>query len=93
MNKKKVVLDEEEKDMLSEVENGSYKSMEDEPIKAQKIRDSARSYTKDKNINLRLSSDTLEKLKLKSEEKGIPYQTLASSILYQYANGDLDVRL
>ena len=39
-----------------------------------------------KNINLRVTTKTLYKLKAKAIEEGIPYQTLASSVLHKYAN-------
>ena len=37
-----------------------------------------------RNINIRLSERDLQKLKAKAAEKGIPYQTLVSSVLHQY---------
>ncbi|KKT67331.1 MAG: hypothetical protein UX25_C0050G0003 [Candidatus Woesebacteria bacterium GW2011_GWC2_45_9] len=41
---------------------------------------------KTRNINLRVTEKTLYKLKAKAVEEGIPYQTLASSILRKYAS-------
>ena len=41
---------------------------------------------KSKNINIRISEPTLLKLKSRAMENGIPYQTLVSTILHQYAN-------
>lgn len=41
---------------------------------------------KTKNINLRLTEKTLYKLKAKAIEEGVPYQTLASSVLHKYAS-------
>lgn len=38
---------------------------------------------KTKNINIRLSERDLYRLKSKAVEEGIPYQTLASSILHK----------
>lgn len=37
------------------------------------------------NINIRLSQKVLQRLKGKAAERGIPYQTLASSILHRFA--------
>lgn len=39
---------------------------------------------KTRNINIRLSEKVLAKLKSKAVEEGIPYQTLASSILHRF---------
>jgi len=41
---------------------------------------------KTKNINIRLSDKVLHKLKVKAAEQGIPYQTLAASVLHRFAN-------
>ena len=41
---------------------------------------------KTKNINIRISEPVLLKLKSRAMENGIPYQTLVSTILHQYAN-------
>ncbi|MFS8159368.1 MAG: CopG family antitoxin [Candidatus Roizmanbacteria bacterium] len=41
---------------------------------------------KTKNINIRLSERVVQKLKTKAAEMGIPYQTLASSILHRYSS-------
>ena len=40
---------------------------------------------KTRNINIRLSERDLHRLKTKASEEGIPYQTLASSILHKAA--------
>lgn len=42
-----------------------------------------------KQISARLSVHDLSKLKAKAMEKGIPYQTLLSSIVHQYVEGRL----
>ena len=42
--------------------------------------------TKNKNINLRVSTPTYLGLKKKAAKLGLPYQTLAGSILHQYAS-------
>ena len=44
---------------------------------------------KTKNINIRISAFTIEKIKQRSAEEGIPYQTLISSIIHKYATGKL----
>jgi predicted DNA binding CopG/RHH family protein len=44
---------------------------------------------KTKNINIRISAYDIEKVKQKSAEEGIPYQTLISSIIHKYITGKL----
>ncbi len=41
---------------------------------------------KSKNINLRVTEATYRNLKAKAAKLGLPYQTLASSILHQYSS-------
>jgi predicted DNA binding CopG/RHH family protein len=41
------------------------------------------------SISLRINRHDLERLKLKSEEAGIPYQTFISSILHKYVTEQL----
>ena len=44
---------------------------------------------KTKNINIRISANTLEKVKQRAAEEGIPYQTLISSVIHKYISGKL----
>ena len=44
---------------------------------------------KTRNINIRISAYDIEKVKQKSAEEGIPYQTLVSSIIHKYISGRL----
>ena len=44
---------------------------------------------KTKNINIRISANTLEKVKQRAAEEGIPYQTLISSVIHMYITGKL----
>ncbi len=40
-------------------------------------------------ISIRLDASVIAEIKTQAEHLGIPYQTLISSILHRYANGDL----
>lgn len=44
---------------------------------------------KSRTINIRISEVTLAELKLRSEQEGLPYQTLISSILHKYLTNRL----
>ena len=59
---------------------------EDEKIEVETIISKA---NKTRNINIRISSYDIEKIKQKSKEEGIPYQTLISSIIHKYNTGKL----
>jgi predicted DNA binding CopG/RHH family protein len=45
--------------------------------------------TKDKRINIRLSSRDLEDVQTRAAEEGMPYQTLIASVLHKYVSGRL----
>jgi predicted DNA binding CopG/RHH family protein len=44
---------------------------------------------KTRNVNIRISEVVLEQLKRRSQEEGIPYQTLISSILHKFVTNRL----
>ena len=44
---------------------------------------------KNRSISLRISNYTLEKLKEKANNEGVPYQTLVNSILHKYITNQL----
>ncbi len=93
MKKKKpnFKLSAEEKKMESEIENGDWTPAADKEInriRSQMV-DAAQSRSKDARVNLRLNSDDVEKLRLKAEREGVPYQTLIGSILHKYATDQL----
>lgn len=48
---------------------------------------------KETRINVRLSGATLAGLKARAEEAGMPYQTLAASVLHLVATGRLRLEL
>ena len=87
---KNIILDDEEKELLQSLKNEEWVSVDNlqEEIKThQEI--AKNTLRKDKRINIRLSSHDLEALKTNAVEMGLPYQTLVSSVLHQYATGRL----
>ncbi len=79
-----------EKDILESYERGEWESVPDfENDKEKYIRYSRNTILKNKRINIRISERDLTRLKSKSVEEGLPYQTLISSILHKYISGKL----
>lgn len=80
-------LDEEEKQLLEEIEKGEWKPVKDFAGAKREAMETARNtLNKTKNINIRLSERDLHKLKARAIEEGLPYQTLASSILHRFTS-------
>jgi len=83
-------LNKEEQELLQSLENDEWESVENLQEEIQLHQNIAtNTLRKDKRINIRLSSNDLEALKTNAVELGLPYQTLVSSILHQYASGRL----
>lgn len=79
-----------EKDILESYENDEWQSSLDLKSDKRKYRQIARNtILKNKRINIRISERDLAKLRSKSVEEGIPYQTLISSILHKYVSGKI----
>ena len=79
-----------EEDILTSFEKGEWKSvpnLKDEL--ARYAASAATTLTKDKRINIRLSSRDLEDVQTRAAEEGMPYQTLIASVLHKYVSGRL----
>lgn len=79
-----------EDDILESYENGEWESVAslDDEI-ARYASSATATLTKDKRINIRLSSRDLEDIQMRAAEEGMPYQTLIASIVHKYASGRL----
>lgn len=79
-------LTKEEKRILEDFEKGKLVALKDVRKKKKLYQKLAQNtLAKTRNINLRLSEKVLSRLKAKAAKQGIPYQTLASSILHRYS--------
>jgi len=77
-------LGKDEQEILDSVERGEWQSVKDWNKSKSKLRELARAtLNKTKNINIRLSERVLHRLKVRAQREGIPYQTLAASILHR----------
>ena len=91
---KNLKLDKEEKEIVKAIENNEF--VEEKDLnKKKRLYKSYASFTlnKLKNINIRMSFKDLQKLKIKATENGLPYQTLASTILHHYSNNKVRVQI
>lgn len=86
----KIVLDEEEKDILESFERDEWVPDKNKKQELEKLQRYARNtLTKDKRINIRMSSKDLDQVQTIAAQEGIPYQTLISSIIHKYVSGYL----
>ncbi len=71
------------------IENNAEQFVKVSDRTSQKIKKIIAKANEKNRITLRLSNQTLELIKRKAREEGLPYQTLISSILHKYANEKL----
>jgi predicted DNA binding CopG/RHH family protein len=87
---KKILFDEEEKDILESYERGEWRPIKNPEAEMKKLRAYARNtLQKDKRINIRMSSKDLDQVQVIAAQEGIPYQTMISSIIHKYVSGYL----
>jgi len=87
---KKIVLDDEERDILGSYERGEWVPVKNAKKEIKKLQQYAKNMLqKDKRINIRMSSKDLDQVQVIAVQDGIPYQTLVSSILHKYVSGYL----
>ncbi len=88
-----IVLDKEEQELSESVERGEWRSVPNLKEEIMKAKEYARTtFAKNQRMNLRISKKDLDALKIKAMEEGIPYQTLAASVLHKYLSGRLESR-
>ena len=84
----KLMLNQEEKDLLHSFEQNEWKSVKNFGNQRKTAQQAAAKYLqKDARINIRISSSDLDRIKQKAAFEGLPYQTLITSILHKYSAG------
>jgi predicted DNA binding CopG/RHH family protein len=87
---KKIILDDDEKDILESYERGEWVPVKNQKQEIKKLQQYAKNtLQKDKRINIRMSSKDLDQVQVIATQEGIPYQTLVSSIIHKYVSGYL----
>jgi predicted DNA binding CopG/RHH family protein len=83
-------LDEYEKEVLQGLEREGYKSFLGVKSEREKYRVMAKAdLEKRRNINIRISEADLLRMKARAAQKGIPYQTMITSVIHQYSTGQI----
>jgi len=83
-------LNKEEKGILDAYDKGKMKTSSPSKKEKEAIKSMAENtFRKDRRITIRLYDHDLKGIQKKALEKGMPYQTLISSMIHQYVEGDL----
>lgn len=84
------MFDAEEMAILNALENDTLVRSVDADEEIALARKAAKEYlSKSKNITIRLSIGDVTTIKNRAQETGIPYQTIISSLIHQYATGKI----
>ncbi len=81
-------IDKEEKELIESYDKGEWKSIKKKDQKVY-VKAAKESISKNKRINIRLTTKDYHDIQVKAIEEGIPYQTLISSIIHKYNKGKL----
>ena len=80
----------EERELIESIEGEEWTEIDH---MAEAIEEAARiaqaTTTKSERMNIRMSEKDIKALKAKAIEEGLPYQSLVSSVLHKYVNGQL----
>jgi predicted DNA binding CopG/RHH family protein len=83
-------FDKEEKEILDAYEKGYIKVKNPSKEELKEVKKIAEdTFRKNKRITIRLYDHDYRGIQKKAMEKGMPYQTLISSMIHQYVEGDI----
>jgi len=83
-------LNTEENEILTAFEKGTLKRSKNVVQEIQQHKSAAKAtFKKDARINIRMSSRDLRSLQTRALREGMPYQTLVSSVLHKFVDGQL----
>lgn len=89
-SKSKAADNKYDEDILSSFERGEWQSVPHLKDEIDRYASSAAAtLSKDKRINIRVSSRDLEDIQMRAAEEGMPYQTLIASVLHKFVSGRL----
>ena len=87
---KKRYLDRKEQELINSLEMDKWKSTNSlAEWKTLLAETATNTLTKDQRMNIRITKNDLDRIKLKAVEEGLPYQTLVASIIHKYVTGRL----
>jgi len=88
--KEAAYLDDEEQELIQALEQDGWKSTDNlDGWKTLLSKAATNTSAKDQRMNIRITKNDLDGIKLKALEEGIPYQTLVASIIHKYVTGRL----
>jgi predicted DNA binding CopG/RHH family protein len=81
-------LDKEEQELIESYKKGEWKPIKKKDRK-EYVTSAKESISKNKRINIRLTTKDYHDIQVRAIKEGMPYQTLISSIIHKYNKGEL----
>ena len=83
-------LDKEEQELIELLKNDGWEPTKNlAGWKTLLSKAASETLAKDQRMNIRISQNDLDGIKLRAVEEGLPYQTLVTSIIHKYVTGRL----
>ena len=84
-------IDNEEKELMNSLDGIDLTQIKNDNNNNKLLQKSAKAFVKkeETKMNIRISSNELDKIKAKAEQEGLKYQTFIKSILHKYITGQL----
>lgn len=90
MAKKHYDLDQDEKEILKDFEEGNFVSTKNLSEELKFAKQAAKNFMKrDSRINIRISAADLNMVRRIAVQEGLPYQTLLASVIHKFVTGRL----
>ena len=90
MGKKNIDLDNDEKEILKDFEEGNFVSVDNLEEESALAKRAAKNFMKrDSRINIRISAADLNMVRRIAVQEGLPYQTLLASVIHKFVTGRL----
>jgi len=96
MKEKRMILDNEEREILEEIERGEWKDLSLDEEEKERFKEAAaytRSLQEKRQTTIRFSVADLAVVKAKAKELGIGYQNLIQALVHNYAKGKIKLEL
>jgi len=84
-------IDNDEQEIMDSLDNIDVTKIVNDDSNSKLLQKSAKAFVKreETKMNIRISSNELEKIKERAEQEGLKYQTFIKSIVHKYITGQL----
>ncbi len=91
---KKLHLDKYEKDLVTAIDKNEFVEVKNQKQAIKKYTAYFKNHQKkNMRISIRIADHDLQQIQKKAIETGLPYQTLVTTLLHQYAKGKIAIKI